>query len=224
MIALHFTQFVDPNFLEGISERGRRRIFKVAMIQALRYWHKYILPKKFTLAGQSMYGNIFERSKNKIKSGKPALVQTGEFMNRILTQQKITGTYKGARAKYVFGRPSTSKKYGDLSAYRDKYLEDLRKTNPRLMESKNRNRIFHYMKGKSINFEQARQEILASTTKKIFKSTSYSSKLRVKMAAGVSAFNQADRDEVRAFVSNFIKENMGTLGKANYRKLKGAEF
>jgi hypothetical protein len=224
MIALQFTQFVDPTFLESISERGRRRIFKVAMIQALRYWHKYILPKHFTLSGQSMYGGVFDRSKNKAKTGKPALVQIGEFMQRILSNQKVTGTYKGAKARYVFGRPSTSEAHGDLSAYRDKYLEDLRHTNPRLMESKSRNRIFHFMKGKKIKFEEARQQILASTTKKIFSRTTYSSKLRVKMAAGVSIFSQADREEIRVFVMNFIKENMGTLGKANYRKLKGAEF
>ena len=224
MIALHFTQFVDPTFLESISERGRKRIFKVAIIQALRYWHKYILPKHFTLDGQSQYGAVFDRSKNKRRTGKPALVQTGEFRDRMLSSQKVTGTYKGAKAKYTFGRPSNSEAHGNLSEYRNKYLEDLRKTNPRAMESKSRNRIFHFMKGKKIKFEEARKQILASTEKKIFMRTTYSSKLRTKMAAGVSVFSQSDREEIRQFVSNFIKENMGNLGKANYRKIKGAEF
>lgn len=224
MIALYFKQFVDPTFLESISDRGRRRIFKVAMIQALRYWQQYILPKHFTLAGQSQYAGAFDRSRNKIKSGKPALVQTGEFRDRMLSNQKITGTYKGAKSKYVFGRPSTSEAHGNLSEYRNKYLDDLRKTNPRTMESKSRNRIFHFMKGKNIKFEEARKQILASTEKKIFMRTTYNSKLRQKMATGISIFSQADREEIRAFVGNFIKDNMGNLGKANYRKIKGAEF
>lgn len=209
MMALYFKQFVDPSFLEGLSDRGRRRIFKTAMIQAMKYWHKNILPRHFRQGNITRYPGSFKAKK---KGGIP-LVETGEFRDRMLSEPTVLGTYKGARIKYVFGRPSS--KHGILTSFYDEFNKPIRS-----MESKTRNIIFHSMKGKQITFEEARKQIIV----KKFKNTTYSSKLRVRMAQGISVFNQADRDEIRTFVEQFVKDNFANLGKANYRKLKGAEF
>ena len=209
MIALFFKQFTEPSFLEGLSERGRRRVFKVAMIQAMKYWHKNILPRHFQQGNVSRYPGYFKEKKN----GGIPLVDTGEFRDRILSDPDILGTFKGARIKYVFGRPKI--KNGNLSEFYSEMNKPIRS-----MDLKSKKIIFHSMKGRSVTFEKARKELI---TKK-FQSTTYSSKLRVRMAQGISVFNQADRDEIRAFVQQFVNDNYQSLGRANYRKLQGAEF
>lgn len=205
MIALTFRQFVDPTFLVMLSERGRRRVFKEAMIAAMQYWHKNILPRHFRQGNISLYPGYF---KEKYHGGIP-LVDTGEFRDRMLADKKILATYKGARIKYEFGRPERANNY--LSEYAKEMRKDIK-----AMSEKYKKKIFASMRGKKITFEQARNQHIFST----YKRTTYSSKMRVRMAEGVSAFNQADRDEIRSFVQKFIMDNYKTIGKANYKRVK----
>jgi len=214
MLAFDFKQHIDPVMLEKFSERGRRRIFKTTLSESMRYWHIHILPKHFESGNVIDYPYSF---KNKKKGGIP-LVQTGEFRDRILRPPTIAATFKGAKIKYQFGRPTESSGKGNLEKYRNEFLKDYLKTNPRDMESKTRNHIFSFMQGKKIKFEDARKELLNSKTKKIFQKTSYSSKVKVLMAKGVSAFNDKDRAEVRAFIAKYLANNMARLGVANVKK------
>ena len=214
MLAFDFKQHIDPIMLEKFSERGRRRIFKTTLTEAMRYWHIHILPKHFSLSGQAMYGSDFKKKKN----GKPSLVESGVFRDRVLKDPVIASTYKGARIKYQFGRPEQSNKRGNLENYRNEYLKDYMKLNPRDMERKTRNHIFHFMKGKSIKFEDARKQLLQLKQKDVFKVTSYNAKTKVQMARGVSAFNDRDRSEVREFIARYLVDNMARLGVANVKK------
>lgn len=217
MLALYADTLVNNNLLELLSVRGRNRVVKESLRHGLMYFHKIILPKKFTLAGQAMYGSTFKRSAKKAKTNQPALVSTGEFRDRILANQTIRATFRNASIKYQFGRPSFSRSKVNLEEFRNKFTEDLNKTNPRLMESKSRNRIFSYMRGKKIKFEEARKQILASTQKKIYKSTGYNKATKKQMVDGVSALNANDRKEMVDVMQTFILENWRTLGKANVK-------
>lgn len=217
MLDFYADTLVNSNLLELLSERGRNRVVKESLRHGLMYWHERILPKHFILSSQARYGLAFQRSPKKAKTGQPALVSTGEFRDRILSNPTIRATFRNASIRYQFGRPSTSFKRGDLSAYRDSFTADLRKTNPRDMESKSRNRIFGFMKGKKIKFEEARKQILASTQKKVFSATSYSSKTKKQMVTGVQVMNADDRKEVTDVMQSFVEANWQTLGKANVK-------
>lgn len=220
MLDIYADTLINNNLLELLSERGRNRVVKESLKAGLQYWHERILPKHFTLIGQSQYGTAFSRSPKKIKSGQPALVSTGEFRDRILSNPTIRATFRNASIRYQFGRPSFSRTRGNLEAYRNTFTADLMKTNPRDMESKSRNRIFGFMKGKSIKFEDARKQILASTQKKIYRSTSYNVATRKNMAIGISVTNANDRKEIVSVMENFIVANWQTLGKANVKMSK----
>jgi len=116
--------------------------------------------------------------------------------------------------------PSENNTRGDLGAYRSEFVEQYKIKNPRLLDSKTRNNIFHYMKGKKITFEIARQELLNSKERRIYKRTAYSAKLKVKMAKGIQVFSANDREEMRVYMGNFIFNKMNVLGKANFKKVK----
>ncbi len=221
MIAIYFKQFVDSPLLQGLSERARRRIIKNTALETMRFWHNKILPKHFTLAGQQGYpSGTFEYTKSKKANSKPSLVDAGNFRDRILKTPEIRATYRAANIKYRFGRPSESFVHGNLDEYRATENADYKLMDPRVMKPSTRNNIFHFMKGKSINFEEARKQVLDKKQRMVFKWTAYSSKLKVRMARGVSVFNDKDRQAVRAFAEAYIKDNFQRLSKANIRKLK----
>lgn len=208
MIALYFKQFVDPKFLEGISQRNRRRIIKMSLTAALKYWHETILPQHFTVEGQAKYPyGTFVKSKYK-RRDQPALVESGEFRDRVLQPPNIRATYKGASIRYPFGRPSgTATK---LDSFYAEYRKD-----PRAMKSQTRNHIFHYMKGKHITFEQAVEQLI----KKKYRRLTYSASLKLRMARGIKVFSDEDRRLIREFVDKFVQDSFRKLGKSGYRKL-----
>lgn len=217
MINLYAEMIEGNNLRELLSERGRNRVIKETLRTGLNYWHRVILPRKFTLSGQQQYGSVFARSSRKQKTGEPALVQTGEFRDRMLAPPLIRATFRSASIRFRWGRPSQSESKGNLSAYRNAYTADFEKTNPRHMESKTRNMIFSFMRGKSIKFEEARKQVLSKVTKKVYQRTSYNIKTRKQMHDGIAVVSASDRQEIIGVMQEFLTENLTTLGKANLR-------
>ena len=209
MIALYFKQFTDPKFMEGISQRNRRRLIKASLVAGLKFWHDNILPQHFTVSGQAKYpyGAFFKS--NKKPENEPALVASGEFRDRVLKKPNIRGTYKGASIKYALGRPSSS------TSKLDVFYQEYRK-NPRAMMPETRNHIFHFMKGKHITFEKAVEEII----RKKYKRLNYNNKLKVRMKLGIKIFSSDDQIRVREFMDKFVREYYQNMGKSGFRKIK----
>lgn len=222
MLDLYADTLFNNNLLELLSERGRNRVVKEALRAGVVFFHLKIQPLHFTKEGQSRYpkGTFISP---KTWRGDAPLVNSGEFRDRILSQKNIVATFRRANIKYHFGRPSYSYsvKFGNLEKYREnkiiKFTEDLKKTNPRDMDSKSRNRIFHYMKGKKIKFEEARKQIISSIQKKVYKSTSYGKITKKRMVIGVSAINAEDKKNIVNEMQDFVNSNWQKLGKANIK-------
>lgn len=206
MISVTFEMQKDKNFLSKFSERGRRRIFKEAYKEGLKFWKRTILPKHFQRGNIALYPSSFTKKKksNHPNNGIP-LVDTGRFKKNILDQENITGTFKGSRIGFSLGRPSNNPNE-KLSEFNREFRRDIRD-----MQSSTKIRIFAFMKGKHITFNAARDKLIA----RHFKKTGYSAKTKVKMKKGVSAFNSKDRQEIRDIIHKFIINNMDRLGKAN---------
>ena len=206
MFDLYIEEFTDQNFLEDLSERGRNRLFKNSLIEALRYWHRKILPKHFTVIGQQNYGNAFRPKKSGAR-----LVDAGQFRDRVLGRQDIRGTFKGASVKYFFGAPQGNLK----KTLKLKNVEYMKNTHIRSLDSKTRNWIFSTMKGKQITFEDARNKLVAKITRGVYSNWGYSKQLKKEMARGITAMNATDRNILRSYIQQFIVDNI-SMGRANF--------
>lgn len=202
MIELYADVLVNNTLLELLSERGRNRVVKNALIHGLRYWHTKILPTHFEAGNLLAYPNSFKAKKRGI-----SLVDTGDFRDRILSNPTIRATAKHASIRYPFGRPN------DVSSKNSLFYQEYEKKNPREMGSKTRNHIFSFMRGKKITFEQARLQLIG----KRYKSTGYNAKTKKLMTRGVSAMNDKDRQVIYKVMENFVVDNWKTLGKANIK-------
>lgn len=217
MLSIYAETLVNNNLLELMSERGRNRVVKLALTEGLKYFDQYILPERFTLAGQMRYKHIFKRSIRKMVSGKPSLVKTGEFRNRILeSDPKIRATFRKASIVYPFGRPTSTKN----SDYMNPYVADLMKTNPLDMKLQTRKNIFSFMRGKSIKFEEARKQVLTNTQTKVYKLNVYNKNVRKMMHDGIGSMNDYDRRKIVFVMNNFVVDNYKRLGKANVKVSK----
>lgn len=202
MIDIFADVLVSNNLLDNLSERGRNRVVKESLRHGIKFWHEKILPKHFQAGNIMLYPDSFTPKKRR---GIP-LVNTGEFRDRILSNPIIRATGKSASIRYQFGRPSGSR--ARIGAFYDEYNKGVR-----AMDSKVRNRIFHFMKGKSIKFEEARKRLIEMQ----FKAFGYSNKTKGRMVKGVRAMNQNDRQAIYKVMENFVFENWQTLGKANIK-------
>jgi len=205
MIELYAETLINNNLLELLSERGRNRVVKESLRHGLQFWHDKILPKHFEIGNIRMYPNDFTAKK---KGGIP-LVDTGAFRDRVLSNPTIRATFRSASIRYQFGRPSGLD--NRLGGFYQEFNKDIR-----AMDSKTRNRIFSFMKGKSIKFEEARKQLIS----KQYKSVGYTANVKKRMARGVSAMNQDDRKAIYRVMENFVTDNWKTLGKANVKVSK----
>ena len=204
MIEFTFDYLVDKEFFDKLAVRGQRRILKAGYTETLKYWHKIIFPKHFERGNIGLYPSSFKQP----KAGNVPLVDLGNFRKRMMEDKEIRATFKGATSKYNFGRPEGSEFY--LGRFYKEFNQDIKAMLPRT-----RNTIFRSMKGKKITFEEAKKKIIA----KKFARSSYNANTRARMAKGVAAFNDNDRNTLRNFMQKFVVSNMQPMGKANYKKL-----
>lgn len=205
---IEFFHDIDAKGLEQtLSPRGYRRLFKHAFIEGADYWHREILPLHFKAGNSTLYPGAFTEK----KGGGVPLVDTGEFRDNILSQRKIRATFKGANIYYAFGRPEKARY--KLSLFNAEYNKPIDAMNIEV-----RKRIFNFMRGKKIKFEEARQQIKERT----FKRSDYGKFIKVRMVRGIRVFNLSDRERIRRRMQDFVLQNVDTLGKANYRFPKGS--
>lgn len=204
MIDFTFDYYVDKEFFDKLSERGQRRIFKAGYTETLKYWHKFIFPKHFERGNIGLYPSSFKQP----KAGNVPLVSLGNFRKRMMEDKEIRATFKGATSKYPFGRPEGSAFY--MGRFYKEFNQDVKAMLP-----STRNRIFGSMKGKKITFVEAKKKIIA----KEFARSSYSANTRARMAKGVTACNDNDRNTLRNYMQKFVVNNMQPMGKANFKKL-----
>lgn len=227
MIELYADVLINNNLLELLSKRGRNRVVKEALRFGLEHWNEKILPGHFTTQGQDQYPNVFTRRKPKTlgvslglveDTSKPRLVQTGQFRDRILKYREIRATGKSASIRFQFGRPEkvVERINKSVQEFYKEYDKPIRS-----MDSKTRNHIFSYMKGKHITFDQARHRLVDEKKRKImekiYKRNTYSGKTKKKMSQGISAMNDKDRKIIYKVMENFVVDNWKTLGKANIK-------
>lgn len=197
-----FVTIDATKLLDALSERARRRLFKGAYTEGLNYWHKAILPFHFMPGNSLLYPNAFTEKK---KGGTP-LVDTGEFRDRMMKQPEIRATFKGASARYAFGRPEKTRLKNSL--FYSEYNRDIK-----AMDIETKKHIFNFMRGKNITFKEAVEQIKA----RHFKKTDYSRNTKDRMARGMKVFNQQDRERIKNRMKEFIDANIDTMGKANYK-------
>jgi len=205
MIDLYAELLVNNDLLKMLSQRGRNRVIKESLKYGLNYWHKEILPKHFRLGNIAMYPDSFVAKK---KGGIP-LVQSGNFRDRVLGFPQIRATGKSASIRYQLGRPNPA--YSQVSTFYNEYNKDIK-----AMDTKTKRIIFNSMRGKKITFEEARRQLIA----KFFKRTGYPNYLKKRMARGIKAFNDTDRQLVYTKIQTFVLSNYKTLGKANVKVKK----
>lgn len=188
---------------ENLNERNRNRVFKNSMRAAMNHWHFKILPKHFGRLQTALYPGTFPEFVN-IRKSTPSMVDTGEFRDRILRNPIIRATFKGANIRYNFGRPAYAN--NRLSSFFKEINQDIK-----TMPEKTKRRIFGYMKGKKITFEEAKKQIVQRTAKR----NTYSAKTQALFKRGITAVNRQDVEEIKSvMLENVFLELRGKKFRA----------
>lgn len=192
----NFKKYVDSHpDLQNISDRKLKKITRESLKEILVFWFNYIFPKRFTSLQYTLYPNVFRKRK---KRNGVRMVDTGEFSERITRNMPvIRGTYKGASMKLLFGRPSGSG--ANLS-----YFSQESKKPIKSMDINVRKRIFGFMRGKKIKFEEARKILVDMKAK----TSVYSAKTKKLFKVGLVAINKKDEELMQKKLDEIITSKL----------------